>query len=194
MRVPAFHVRVSCIVATTFCLAGLGGPAAAAGPPAAERGEPVPVARVDLERYTGTWYELAKIPNRFQKQCVGGTTATYSLREDGRLDVVNRCRKGNGEIDEARGIAKVVDPETRSRLKVSFFSILGIRPFWGDYWILGLGEDYEFAVVGSPDRKYGWVLARNPTPGPEVMERAFAILVRQGYDPGDFETTAQGAP
>ena len=194
MRVPAFHVRVSCIVATTFCLAGLGSPAAGSSPPAAGRGEPVPVARVDLERYTGTWYELAKIPNRFQKQCVGGTTATYSLRDDGRLDVVNRCRKGNGEIDEARGIAKVVDPETRSRLKVSFFSFLGIRPFWGDYWILGLGENYEFAVVGSPDRKYGWVLARNPTPDPEVLNRAFAILVRQGFDPRDFETTTHGAP
>lgn len=161
---------------------------------ASDRATPVPVARVDLERYAGTWYELAKIPNRFQKDCAGGTTATYTLREDGRIDVVNRCRRPDGSFEEARGVAKVVDNATHARLKVSFVSILGIRPFWGDYWILGLGPGYEYAVVGSPDRKYGWVLARSPDPGPEVLERAFDILRRQGYDPAGFEITPQDAP
>jgi apolipoprotein D and lipocalin family protein len=191
-REPGWWARAPILLATTLCLIGPGTPAAAeAGP---DRATPVPVARVDLERYTGTWYELAKIPNRFQKDCAGGTTATYSLRSDGRIEVVNRCRKPDGTFKEARGVARVVDNATQARLKVSFFSVLGIRPFWGDYWIIGLGADYRFAVVGSPDRKYGWVLSRTPDPGPEVLERAFAILTRQGYDPADFEITRQDAP
>jgi len=155
--------------------------------------EPVPVPEVDLERYAGTWYELAKIPNRFQKQCVGETTARYALREDGRIDVVNRCRKENGEFQEARGIARIVDRETRSRLEVSFVSFLGIRPFWGDYWILGLGAGYEYSVVGTPDRKYGWILVRDPAPSPEVREAVWRIVREQGYDPAAFEATPQPA-
>jgi apolipoprotein D and lipocalin family protein len=156
-----------------------------------ETGEPpVPVSTVDLTRYVGKWFELAKIPNRFQKQCVGGTTAVYTLRDDGRIDVLNSCRKENGDIQEAKGLARVVDTLTNSRLEVSFFSILGIRPVWGDYWILGLGENYEYAIVGSPDRKYGWILSRTSQQPPAVLERIWAIVRDQGFDPDDFEMTA----
>jgi apolipoprotein D and lipocalin family protein len=150
---------------------------------------PVPVSKVDLTRYVGTWFELAKIPNRFQKKCVERTTAIYTLREDGRIDVLNSCRKENGDIQEAKGLARVVDSFTNSRLEVSFFSILGIRPVWGDYWILGLGEDYEYAVVGSPDRKYGWVLSRTNAQPPDVLETIWSIVRDQGFDPADFEIT-----
>jgi apolipoprotein D and lipocalin family protein len=166
----------------------------ASGVDPVKAGDPIPVSRVDLNRYTGTWYELAKIPNRFQKKCAGRTTAHYTLKEDGKIQVVNRCRKANGEYDEARGIARIVDPQTRSRLEVSFVSFLGFRPFWGDYWILGLGEDYEYAVVGSPDRKYGWILARSPNADPEILEAAWETLRNQGFDPEEFEATLHASP
>lgn len=149
--------------------------------------DPVPVAHVDLSRYVGRWYEIAKIPNRFQKQCARGTTATYTLREDGRIEVVNRCRKSNGDLDEARGIAEVVDPESNAKLRVSFVSFLGIRPFWGDYWILALGDDYEYALVGTPDREYGWVLARTPTLPADVVRGILERIREQGYDPDRFQ-------
>ena len=111
------------------------------------------VDAVDLDRYVGLWHEIARIPNRFQKQCARGTTAEYTLRGDGRIRVVNRCVKGDGGTDEAEGVAKVVAGANNSKLKVSFVSFLGWRPFWGDYWVIGLDEDYQWAVIGTPDRK-----------------------------------------
>lgn len=158
-------------------------------PAAAQARPPRTVDRVDLHRYVGRWYEIAKIPNRFQRQCVGGTTAEYILRDDGRIDVVNRCRTEDGSIDEARGVAKIEDRDTNSRLKVSFVRVLGISLFWGDYWILDLGAEYEYAVVGSPDRKYGWILSRTPDMEPQKLDAVFEGLREQGYDPGEFERT-----
>ncbi len=142
---------------------------------------------VDLERYAGLWYEVAKIPNRFQKQCVRGTTATYTLREDGRLDVVNRCLTREGTTDAARGVARIVDEASNAKLEVSFVSFLGWRPFWGDYWVLGLDEDYQWAVVGTPGRKYGWILARTPEIDDVVMREVLMVLERNGYDRAAFE-------
>lgn len=162
----------------------------AAGVARGAEAPPQTVARVDLQRYVGLWYEIGKIPNRFQKQCVRGTTAEYTLQEDGAIRVVNRCIRADGTSDQAVGRAKVADPASNAKLKVSFVSLLGIRLFWGDYWILGLGDDYEYAIVGSPDRKYGWILSRTPQLEPPVLERVFAILRRQGYDPAGFEMSA----
>jgi len=142
---------------------------------------------VDLERYAGLWYEIAKIPNRVEKDCAYGTTATYTLRGDGKIDVVNRCYRKDDSVDEIHGVARKADPPTGSRLEVSFFSILGWRPVWAPYWVLGLGEDYDYAVVGTPDRKYGWVLARTPVLPPETLEDIWATVRAQGYDPQDFE-------
>lgn len=99
---------------------------------------------VDLGRYTGLWYEIAKIPNRFQKQCVRGTTAEYTLRDDGKITVVNRCFKEDGSLDEAQGVAKIEDTQTNAKLKVSFVSFLGWRPFWGDYWVPGWDGEENF--------------------------------------------------
>lgn len=148
------------------------------------------VARVDLERYVGLWHEIAKIPNRFQRRCASGTTAEYTLREDGRIEVVNRCVDAEGDAVEAKGVARVVDPETQARLEVSFVSFLGWRPFWGDYWILGLDDEYRWSVVGTPDRKYGWVLARSPALDEPDLDRIRAILERNGYAWSDFELAA----
>ncbi len=149
------------------------------------------VAMVDLERYKGLWYEIAKIPNRFQRKCANGTTAQYALREDGKIDVINRCFDKEGKIIEAKGIARVVDSESNAKLKVSFVKILGLSLFWGDYWIIGLGEDYEYAIVGIPDRKYGWILSRTPSLSQEKLEETFNILREQGYNPEEFEMTQQ---
>ena len=149
------------------------------------------VKAVDLERYVGLWYEIAKIPNRFQKQCVSGTTAEYTLREDGRITVVNQCVKKDGEVDDAEGIAKVVDTTTNTKLKVSFVSFLGWRPFWGDYWVIGLDANYEWAIIGTPDRKYGWVLARTPGLDEKTMEEIRAIIEYNGYKWDSFELSPQ---
>jgi len=148
------------------------------------------VNHIDLDRYIGLWYEIAKIPNRFQKQCARGTTAEYTLRDDGRITVVNRCTREDGSMDEAKGVAKIEDTTTNARLKVSFVSVLGWRPFWGDYWVIGLDEDYQWAIVGTPDRKYGWVLARTPKLDDDVMQEIFEIIERNGYDRDTFEMSA----
>ena len=158
---------------------------------AEEPARPSTVASVDLSRYVGKWYEIARIPNRFQKDCVGNVMATYRIREDGRLDVLNECEQKGGTIKKAEGIAKIVDPSTNAKLKVSFVSFFGYRPFWGDYWIVGLGPDYEYADVGSPDRKYGWILSRDPHPDPRVVEEARSVLREQGFDPDRFKQSQQ---
>lgn len=147
------------------------------------------VEKVDLIKYAGVWYEITKIPNRFQKHCVSGTTAEYKLREDGRIDVINSCMDKKDKVDKAEGVARIVDKNTNAKLEVSFFSILGWRPFWGDYWIIGLDEHYQWVVVGTPNRKYGWVLSRTPQLDNETMDGIFEILKDQGYDPKDFEIT-----
>jgi len=138
------------------------------------------VPRVELDRYLGTWYEIARYPNRFQKEDCVGTTATYALREDGKISVDNRCRKGSpsGPEEAANGKAWVVDSETNARLKVQFF-----WPFSGDYWIIQLGDQYEYAVVGHPDRTYLWILSRTPKMEPALYARVLARLEQQGYDP-----------
>ncbi|MCU7491007.1 MAG: lipocalin family protein [Bacteroidota bacterium] len=153
--------------------------------------EPQTVPFVDLKSYAGLWYEIARIPNRFQKNCTGNTTAEYSLREDGRINVTNSCDEEDGKRNVATGIARIVEESTNSKLEVSFFSILGIRPFWGDYWIIGLDKDYQYAVIGSPDRKYGWILSRTPKLPAEKLNEAWEILKKQGYDPKSFQITRQ---
>ena len=162
-----------------------------AAPASASDAPPVPVASVDLERYVGRWYEIAKIPNKFQKSCAGNTTAEYVLREDGRIDVINRCLEANGNVNEARGIARIEDEESNARLKVSFVRFLGRNWFWGDYWVLGLGPEYEYAIVGHPERTYGWILSRTPKLGETTLARIFEQLEAQGYDPHRFELTPQ---
>jgi len=158
-----------------------------------ESKEPTTVEYVDLEKYVGLWYEIAKIPNRFQRKCVGNTTAFYSFREDGRIDVVNRCSREGRDPIEAKGIARVLDTKSNAKLKVSFVRFLGLSLFWGDYWILGLGEEYDYAIVGTPNRKYGWILSRHPSLSPDRLNRIFVLLRDQGYNPADFEMTVHSS-
>ncbi len=147
---------------------------------------------MDLEEYLGLWYEFARIPNQFQRQCANSTTAEYRAREDGRLDVINRCVKSDGSVDEALGVARVVDDVSNAKLEVSFVRFLGRNLFWGDYWIVGLGSDYEYAIIGTPDRKYGWLLTREANVSEDLQDEMFFILEKRGYRYTDFERTRHG--
>lgn len=161
-----------------------------------QRPEPAPLATVpavNLDRYTGRWFEIAKIPNRFQRQCISDTTATYTRNADGTIEVVNRCRTRGDEFEEARAIARVADPRTNAKLEVSFFSLLGWRPVWGNYWVLALGRDYDYAVVGEPGRRYGWILARTPTLPDATRDHINQQLRELGYQPELFENSLHSA-
>lgn len=148
------------------------------GSPGAAMPAPRTVARVDLNRYLGQWYEIARYPNRLQKNCLE-SRALYRLRDDGDIDVINSCRDvRDGREREAKGRAWVVDQESNARLKVSFF-----WPFRGDYWILDLGPSYEYAVVGPPNRKYLWILARAPFMDDELYTALLRRVAEQGFDP-----------
>jgi apolipoprotein D and lipocalin family protein len=177
--------------------------AMACGHAAAQTSEPRTVESVDLGRYTGRWFEVARIPNTFQSQCVRDVTATYDVRDDGTIDVVNRCRIGSGDLDEAVGVARVADPATRAKLEVRFApAFLSFLPFvWGDYWVLGLDPEYRWAVVGTPDRDYLWILARSPQLDDAAYQAALAIAAAQGFDvgrvvrtPHDLATDPAAAP
>jgi apolipoprotein D and lipocalin family protein len=150
---------------------------------------PKTVDYVDLTKYTGQWYEIAKIPNSFQDHCIKGTTAKYTMKKNGEIAVINSCIDEDGEVDDAEGIARVVDKKSNAKLEVSFVSFFGWRPFWGDYWIIGLDENYQWAIVGHPEREYGWILSRVKQPDDKTMNEIFDILKEQGYNPSDFEMT-----
>lgn len=149
------------------------------------------VSNVDLNRYQGTWFEIAKLPNEFQKQCVGNTTARYTALENGEIDVVNTCTIANGSKDEAIGRARVADKNTNAKLKVTFVKVLGSWLFIGagNYWVIALDSNYEWAVVGEPTRKYGWILARSSVLEKSVLQNISAELERQEYDPCQFVMT-----
>jgi len=157
----------------------------------AQQNPPKTVNYVDLKKYVGLWYEIAKIPNSFQDHCVKGTTAKYVLKEDGEIAVLNSCIDEDGEVDDADGVARIVDKKSNAKLEVSFVSFLGWRPFWGDYWIIGLDENYQWAIVGTPNRKYGWVLSRTSKLDELTMNKIFQIIKDQGYNPKVFEMDIQ---
>lgn len=146
---------------------------------------PQPAKSVELRRYLGRWYEIARYEQSFQKGCQG-VTADYSLRPDGKIDVLNRCRKPGRELSEARGVAKVVDKSTNAKLKVSFFG-----PFYGDYWVLDHAGDYSWAVVGEPSGRYLWILAREATPTEGVVQALRQRVRVMGYDTSMLIRTKQ---
>jgi apolipoprotein D and lipocalin family protein len=152
---------------------------------------PETVAFVDLDRYLGTWYEIASIPNRFQKHCRGNTMARYRMIEHERIEVTNSCLDKDGTVDTARGVARIVDTTSNARLEVSFVSLFGWQLFWGDYWVLDLAPDYTYAVVGTPDYRFGWILSRTPSLNAEIRLRIERRLRESGYDPTSFHDTAQ---
>lgn len=154
------------------------------------------VPSVDLTRYSGVWYEIARLTNRFEKKCVGDVTAHYSLLTRESLRVVNRCRKMNGRFTEAKGVARLADKTgANSRLKVrfapSFFSFL---PFvWGDYQVIDLAPDYSYALVGEPGRKYLWILSRTPQLDQATYRKLTEFAAAQGFDVSKLVRTKHGA-
>jgi apolipoprotein D and lipocalin family protein len=141
------------------------------------------VPRVELEKYLGKWYEIAHLPARFQKDCTD-TTATYTLSEDGKISVLNECIK-NGKVKQAKGKAKVVDKNSGAKLKVTFF-----WPFYGDYWIIDLGKDYDYAVVGTPNRKYLWILNRTPKIDNKLFSQLLESVKSKGFDVNNLIITS----
>ncbi|MGE5359888.1 MAG: lipocalin family protein [Bacteroidales bacterium] len=152
------------------------------------------VASVDLDRYLGDWYEIARYDNRFQRKCTGDVKAGYARKDDGTIRVVNTCRTEQG-MTSAEGAARIVDETTRAKLKVRFApSFLGFLPFvWGDYWIIGLDDNYRWAVVGTPDRGYLWILSRTPVLDQALFEQALEKVRANGFDPGKLLKTRQGS-
>jgi len=156
---------------------------------AADSSTPLPtVASVELDRYLGRWYEIARLPNRFERRCASDVEAEYRV-EPGGIHVLNRCRTADGQLYEANGHAKVVAGSNNAKLRVTFF-----WPFYGDYWVLALDPDYSDVLVGEPSRKFAWVLARRPDlPAArltELLARARAV----GFDAGAFEMAPQPTP
>ena len=144
------------------------------------------VDSVDLQRYAGDWYEIARYPNRFQKDCDSDVHVRYTLQSSGKLNIRNECRKANGKPDVANGTAKVVDAKTNAKLKVTFF-----WPFYGDYWIIDLDPQYRYAVVGEPGRKYLWILSRAKELDRETFQHILQRVAENGYDTSKLVKTRQ---
>jgi len=176
------------LLARAFAIAlACAAPAHAADAPAAA---PLrPLASLDIPAYMGTWYQVAWFPNRFQKQCVSDTQAIYRQREDGRIEVLNRCRLADGRLDEADGLARPSGSTIQANklspatLEVSFLpALLRWIPAWGSYWVVALADDGRYAVVSEPQRQYLWVLARAPRLTAEDEATIRSELTRQGFD------------
>ncbi len=167
---------ISCLVA--FSVQAAGDPPRAPVPPL------VAVPSLDVERYMGTWSEIAKYPNRFQKQCVADTRADYSLMPDGRVQVINRCRLESGEFESANGVARLVGGAGSPKLEVRFAPawLSFIPAVWGNYWVVDIDDAYRLVAVSDPKRDYLWVLSRTPTVDAARYAALLARLGDQGFD------------
>ncbi len=143
-----------------------------------------PIAALDLRRYLGDWFEIARYPNRFERQCAGGASAHYALLADGQVQVSNRCRRADGSVEQAVGAARQCGGPQSARLQVRFAPAwLSLVPLvWADYWVIDLDPDYTLAAVSEPRRDYLWILARTPEVEPAAYQALLARLVAQGFD------------
>ena len=142
------------------------------------------VPSVDVPRYMGTWHEIAKYPNWFQKKCASSTQATYTLQANGQVQVLNRCKTDKGEWSEALGAARQIGGPTSPQLKVRFApEWLSFIPLvWGDYWIIDLDPDYQWVVVSEPQREYLWILSRTPQMPAATYQTLLAKLEKLGFN------------
>lgn len=148
---------------------------------------------LDVPRYMGRWYEIAKFPNWFQKKCVSHTVAEYSPQANGRVKVLNRCRLADGKDDSAEGEARQIGPSNSPQLQVRFAPAwLSLIPMvWGDYWVIDLDADYQLAAVSEPGREYLWVLSRTPQVDAKAYEALLIRLRAQGLNTVKLEMTLQ---
>lgn len=152
------------------------------------------VSGFEVARYLGEWHQVAAIPAWFQSDCASETTATYALREDGLIEVVNACRTPEGQLKEAEARARFLAGEREGRLEVTFVELLGfwVWPAAGDYWVIGLDPEYRWAVVGQPSRDFAWILARSPSLDLDTLREIGGILERAAYDPCRLRLTTPG--
>lgn len=151
------------------------------------------IAALDVPRYLGTWYEIAKFPNWFQKKCVSNTKAVYTAKPDGNLRVLNSCKTATGETSEAEGLARQIGAKDSPKLEVRFApEWLSFLPLvWGDYWVIDLDPQYQVAAVSDPRREYLWVLSRTPQLDPKVYADLLQRLTQQQFDIQKLELTSQ---
>jgi apolipoprotein D and lipocalin family protein len=149
------------------------------------------VEHVDLSRYLGKWFEIARLPLSWENKCACCVTATYTPRPDGRIDVLNSCLKSGGKLTQSKTTAKIASKKDRSnsKLKVTFF-----WPFSGDYWILDLDPDYRWALVGNPSRENLWILSRTPSLDLETVDTLLAKGTALGFDTSKIIMTKQTQP
>ena len=153
------------------------------------------IPSLDVQRYLGTWYEIAKYPNWFQKKCISNTKAVYSARADGTLKVLNSCKTADGETSEAEGTARQIGSKDSPKLEVRFAPAwLSFIPMvWGDYWVIDLDPQYQVAVVSDPRREYLWVLSRTPQLDKKVYEDTLLHIQAQQFDVRKLELTTQAS-
>lgn len=151
------------------------------------------IPSIDVARYLGTWYEIAKFPNWFQRKCLSGTNANYQLKEDGNVKVTNRCKVEGGEMAQAIGTARQIGGATSPKLEVRFApDWLAILPFvWGDYWVIDLDPQYLLAAVSDPRREYLWILSRTPKVNQKSYDDLLQRLVTQQFDLSQLSLTPQ---
>jgi len=160
---------------------------------AQKKEKPATVQSVDPNKYAGVWYEIARYPDKFQEQCFSDVTTEYILEKDGNFTVINKCKNDKGVVDDVKGKLRVVDKKTNAVLEIRFSSkrLLLLPKDWTDYWILDLGKDYDYALVGSPDRKSLWVLSRTPQLDGEKYESMMKIAKQEGFIPDKLIKTRQ---
>jgi apolipoprotein D and lipocalin family protein len=165
-----------------------------AGAANAQADEPLnPINRLDVPRYMGTWYEISKYPNRFQKACIAQTRAEYRLIADQKLEVANSCREADGEVRRAVGLARQVGGPESPRLQVRFAPAwLSFLPaVWGDYWVIDIDPKYQLVAVSEPKREFLWVLSRTPQVGAAPYEALLRRLAERGFELSKLEKTPQ---
>lgn len=183
--------RLGALALATHLFLATGGPAHAQTPARADLPPLQSVASLDVPRYMGTWYEIAKYPNWFQNKCVSHTQATYTLQTHGQVQVLNRCKTDQGEWREALGAARQIGGPTSSQLKVRFAPewLSFIPMVWGDYWVIDLDPDYQWVVVSEPRREYLWILSRTPKMSTATYQTLLGTLARKGFDLAPLEPT-----
>jgi len=144
------------------------------------------VPHVDVEKYLGRWYEIAHYPARFDRKRVANVMANYSQRSDGKIDVLNTCRREDGSVKKTKATAEIADPNTNAKLKVTF-----LWPFSGEYWILDLATDYSYAAVGEPTRRCLWILSRTPQMDEQTYISIAGRLRQLGFDPARLKRCPQ---
>ncbi|HEX2530569.1 MAG TPA: lipocalin family protein [Burkholderiaceae bacterium] len=159
----------------------------------AQAQQPQTVPYVDLGRYAGKWHEIARLPNKFQEQCVANVTAEYTVRDDSQIDVINRCTKRDGSIEAAHGRVRVADHVTNAKLGVRFAPdwLSWLPMVWAKYWILDLAPDYSVVAVGDPRRTYLWILSRTPQLPDTAYDEVVNRMTAQGYDTAKLVKTKQ---